>query len=63
MRDRLFEFKLYQMFSDGEGRWRVWTGNMSLEQIAARIDQRIASRMLRDGSVVVVDVKDYLRGK
>lgn len=35
------------------GKWTVWTANISLDQIAERLDERIASRMIRDGNVVV----------
>lgn len=35
------------------GKWTVWTANISLEQIAERLDDRIASRMIRDGNIVV----------
>ena len=42
------------------GKWTVITSNLSLEGIAAKLDQRISSRMLRGGNVVVdVDVLDY----
>jgi len=52
--------KLYEMFDASEGKWRVWTGNLSLEQIEQQFDPRIASRILRNNSVVVdVDVPDF----
>jgi DNA replication protein DnaC len=35
------------------GRWTVWTANISLAQIAERLDERISSRMIRGGNVVV----------
>lgn len=34
-------------------RWTVITCNLSLKEIAAKIDARIASRMIRDDSVVI----------
>lgn len=41
-------------------KWTVLTGNLSLEQIHDRLSARIASRLLRNGSVVVdVDVPDF----
>lgn len=41
------------------GRWTVITGNVGMKAIR-EMDARIASRMIRDGSVVVdVDVMDY----
>jgi DNA replication protein DnaC len=33
--------------------WTVWTANISLEQIAERLDERVSSRMIRGGSVVI----------
>lgn len=35
------------------GKWTIWTANLSLSEIAERLDERIASRMIRDGNVVV----------
>lgn len=45
-------------------KWTMITCNLSLEQIAEKLDVRIASRMQRDNSKVIeVDVMDYtLRG-
>lgn len=43
-----------------EARWTIITANLSLQEISDQLDARIASRMLRGGSVVVdVDVPDY----
>lgn len=51
--------KLYQFFNAREKKWTVFTANLSLQQLGD-IDTRIASRMIRNGSVVVdVDVPDY----
>lgn len=36
-----------------KGKWTMITTNLTLKEIADRIDTRIASRMLRDGGVVV----------
>jgi DNA replication protein DnaC len=33
--------------------WTIWTANISLRQIAERLDERISSRMIRGGNVVV----------
>lgn len=42
------------------GKWTIITSNKSLGQIETDVDPRVASRMIRDGSVVVdVDVTDY----
>lgn len=52
--------KLYEFMNRSLGKWRVITGNLPLEQVAERLDNRIASRMIRDGNVVVdVDVMDW----
>lgn len=52
--------KLYELLSRRENKWTVITGNLSLAEVASRIDARIASRMIRHGSVVVdVNVTDY----
>lgn len=56
--------KLYELLSERVGKWTVLTANLSLENIGNKLDPRIASRMIRDGSIVVdVDVPDFnLRG-
>ena len=42
------------------GQWTVFTSNLTLDQIGARLDPRIASRMLRGGNrVVELDTEDY----
>lgn len=42
------------------GKWTVITSNLNLEQISERVDNRVASRMIRDGNVVIdVDVLDF----
>jgi len=42
------------------GHWAIWTSNLNLEQIEKDIDTRMASRMTRDGNVVVeVNAPDY----
>lgn len=52
--------KLYELCSRRENKWTVFTGNLSLGDIEQRIDSRIASRMIRHGSVVVdVNVQDF----
>lgn len=52
--------KLYDILTARERLFTVITANLSLEQINRQMDARIASRLLRNGSVVV-DVKatDY----
>ncbi len=52
--------KLLEFLNRRENHWTVITANMSLEQISDQLDPRIASRMLRHGSVVVeVDTQDF----
>lgn len=52
--------KLYNVLESRLGKWTVITANLSLEQIGASLDTRIASRMLRNESIVVdVNVPDY----
>lgn len=52
--------KMYELFDASECKWRVWTGNLTMSQIESQFDPRIASRMLRHGSVVVdVDLPDW----
>lgn len=52
--------KLYELCSRREHKWTVFTGNLSLADIEQQMDARIASRMIRNGSVVVdVNVPDF----
>jgi DNA replication protein DnaC len=52
--------KLYGVLESRLKKWTVLTANLSLEQIGEALDARIASRMIRHGSVVVdVNVTDY----
>lgn len=52
--------KLYEILEARRGRWTVITANMSLEQVGTKVDPRVASRLLRDESVVIeVEALDY----
>jgi DNA replication protein DnaC len=52
--------KLSILLSARVGKWTFITSNLSVGQIAERIDTRIASRLIRDGNVVVdIDAKDW----
>lgn len=52
--------KLYNVLESRLGKWTVITANLSLAQIGGSLDTRIASRMLRNESVVVdVNVPDF----
>lgn len=44
--------RLYSLLSCRVGRWTILTSNLSLAQIRDRLDERLASRMIRGGSVV-----------
>ena len=51
---------LSRVLSARTGKWTLITSNRSLRSISETIDQRISSRMIRDGSVVVdVTMPDY----
>lgn len=52
--------KLYDVLESRLGKWTVITANVFLHQVSESLDQRIASRMLRNNSTVVeVDVQDF----
>lgn len=52
--------KLYEVLNDREGLFTIITANLTLDEINKRMDARIASRMLRNNSIVVdVDTQDY----
>lgn len=53
--------KLYEVLSKREGKFTVITANRSVQQIGETLDVRIASRLLRHGSVVLdpKGLKDY----
>lgn len=46
--------KLYEILNDRHGRrWTAITGNFGLEEIEAKLDPRIASRLIRDRNVCI----------
>ncbi len=52
--------KLSTLLSARVGKWTVITANLPLREVAAKIDTRVASRMVRDKNVVVnVEAMDY----
>lgn len=52
--------KLDRILNSRQGKWTMITVNLSLQQISEKLDPRIASRMLRDGGVVVETIApDY----
>jgi len=59
-RTEFSDAKLCEFFTRREYKWTMITANVSMETIAEKYDQRIASRMIRHGSVVVdVDLPDW----
>lgn len=52
--------KLYDVLESRLGKWTVITANLGLQAIGNILDPRIASRMIRNNSVIVdVDVPDF----
>lgn len=52
--------KLEDLCNRRMGKWTVITANLSLEQIADKIDTRLASRMIRDGNIAIqIDAQDF----
>jgi len=52
--------KLFELINGRLGKWTVITSNLSLGQIERDVDQRIASRLVRDGGRVVdCSTKDF----
>ena len=45
--------KLYNLLNAREGKFTVITANLTLEDFNQQMDARIASRLIRNGSVVV----------
>jgi len=51
---------LYRLANARLGRWTVWTSNMTHAEIDAKLDARLASRLIRDGSKGVrITAPDY----
>lgn len=51
---------LYRACNARLGKWTIFTTNFTLGEIADRLDQRIASRLIRDGNEVFsIDAGDY----
>lgn len=45
--------QLYRAMESRAGKWMVMTSNLGIGDIRERIDTRVASRMIRDGNLVV----------
>lgn len=51
---------LYRLANARLGKWTLFTTNLSLADVARQIDERVASRMIRDGNTVVrIAAPDY----
>jgi DNA replication protein DnaC len=51
---------LYRLADQRMHRWMVWTTNLTLAEIAERLDPRIGSRLVRDeNAIVTITAKDY----
>jgi DNA replication protein DnaC len=59
-RDNRLADGLYRLANQRLGRWTVWTSNLSLADIGAKIDARVSSRLIRDDNrVVTITAPDY----
>jgi len=51
---------LYRLADNRVGRWMIWTTNLTLPEIAQRIDPRISSRLVRDSNrICTINCGDY----
>lgn len=51
---------LYRLADQRAHRWMIWTTNLSLADIAERLDPRISSRLIRDNNrLVPITAPDY----
>jgi hypothetical protein len=51
---------LYRLCNARLGRWTMFTTNLTLGELASRVDERVASRLIRDGNVVCqIGASDY----
>ena len=56
---RNFGGRVSDMLAERVGKWTILTSNLTMPELASK-DRRLASRMIRDGSVVVEnETKDY----
>ena len=44
---------VYRLASSRLGKWMIWTTNLDVEEISDRVDNRVASRMIRDDNKFV----------
>lgn len=51
---------IYRLADLRSHRWMIWTTNLALDEISARLDGRISSRMIRDDNKLVrISAPDY----
>jgi hypothetical protein len=51
---------MYRLADQRAHRWMIWTTNLTLTEIAERLDPRISSRLIRDDNKLVhIDATDY----
>lgn len=52
----------YRLANQRLGKWTIWTTNFTIEEIAKRIDPRVASRLIRDENrLITITAPDYAR--
>lgn len=55
---------LYRLADQRAHRWMIWTTNLTLAEIASRLDARISSRLIRDSNRMVnITAGDYANRK
>lgn len=59
-RDNAAAEGFYRLADQRMGRWMIWTTNLTLGEIAARLDPRLSSRLIRDeNKMVTITAPDY----
>lgn len=55
---------LFRLSNQRLGKWTLWSTNLTLDEITARIDARISSRLIRDDNrLVTIKAGDYATRK
>lgn len=53
---------IFRLANQRLGKWTLWSTNLTLDEIAKRIDPRVSSRLIRDGNrIVTITAGDYAR--
>lgn len=51
---------LYRLYNQRQGKWTITTTNLRLREISEKVDERVASRLIRDGNqLVTITAPDY----